>query len=796
MKKFFIFICMMSIISGVYAQVAVKLKIVDEKDAPVVGAIACVISRDKNVMFNSAVSDTAGVVKFEEVDFVKSFVKVMAIGYKDYDIQKGGPAIIKVVLPELNVQLDNVVVKAASLVSQKSDRLIFRINDENITKGNTSLELLKFTPMIEMNANDKLTMLGKNGVVLYINNRKANVSDNALESFLKSFPADNISNIEIITNPGVQFRTESNVGIINIITKKRDTDGVNGELNLGDQQRKSVNSPSGGLDLNFQKNKLQMALNLYVDDNKGSKDKDIYNYLYLNSNQHQRQESEGRFNDKMAGGRMALDYHVSKGHTIGMVLNNTYERINQPKINLISYNAINSAITDSTIQTNNEETQTDKNYSVNLNYRGSLSDKSSLSIDLDYIIDVRKQKVNTDNFHIENGTAQPSYLIDRQNSKDVLNNYVSKIEYRYTIDKNSNFSLGTEEYYNHSNANYYYGVFKNNDYVSDATRSNQYVYKESYLSGYASWYKRWHPKFISTAGFRIEYDHSEGLQKTTSEKTKQDFFNVIPNVSLQYEINNDNSISYNLSSHVSRPGFYNMNPFRYYLTPNTYKAYNSDLKPSEIYTNEINYSLKRHYIFSLSNTYIKDCTNNFLIPVDDQYTKYMKINYGNLKSWGLSFSYNNTLFEKRVHVNASLSGKYRQNRGNAESIIVDVTGWDYSVYGNLNIQLSKRYNWNFQTDISYWSKTHLAQENASDYYRLSLQLRKSFGNEISANMGVRNLLYKNSNSYKLSNNYEYYLTQDHNLRYFYIGLSIPFGNVKVKGASRRSSSSVKGRLKE
>ena len=123
----------------------------------------------------------------------------------------------------------------------------------------------------------------------------------------------------------------------------------------------------------------------------------------------------------------------------------------------------------------------------------------------------------------------------------------------------------------------------------------------------------------------------------------------MPNVSLQYEINNDNSVSYNLSSYVSRPGFYNMNPFRFYLTPNTYKAYNPHQKPVELYSNDISYTLKRHYIFTLSNLYIKDCTNNFLIPVDDQYTKYINLNYGTCKSWNLSFAYNNTLFDKRLH---------------------------------------------------------------------------------------------------------------------------------------------------
>lgn len=45
-----------------------------------------------------------------------------------------------------------------------------------------------------------------------------------------------------------------------------------------------------------------------------------------------------------------------------------------------------------------------------------------------------------------------------------------------------------------------------------------------------------------------------------------------------------------LSMGISRPDFYNLNPFRYYTTPTTYYSGNPDLKPSTTTNMEVNYT--------------------------------------------------------------------------------------------------------------------------------------------------------------------------------------------------------------
>ena len=92
----------------------------------------------------------------------------------------------------------------------------------------------------------------------------------------------------------------------------------------------------------------------------------------------------------------------------------------------------------------------------------------------------------------------------------------------------------------------------------------------------------------------------------------------------------------------------------------------------------------------------------------------------------------------------------------------------------------------------------LAQENVSDQFNFNIGFKKNFANKMSLNFGVKNLLYKLPTRDKTNDNFAYHTNTDHDYRQAYVGLTIPFGNMKAKGASNRnaSSSQVSSRLKE
>jgi hypothetical protein len=773
------------------------MQIADEKNEPIAGAIVSVLNVANNSLVNSAVTDSTGYAEMIGVSFDKEMLKIFAFGYKDYDV-KAMPVedILKVTLSPLNVELGEVIVKASSIVTQKSDRIVFNIANENLTKGNNSYNLIKFTPFIVVDQSDKLSIIGKSGVLLYINGRKTNLPEASIQSYLKSLPAEKIDNIEVITNPGATFRTDGNVGIINLVLKKNEADGLNGTLSLNDSQRKT-NSQDGSIYLNYQKNKLNVSANVYGDNTRINSN-EVDDYYYIASNGHQRLIRDEIVRYKELSGSVRADYNLSDRQVLGLVLNGSYVDYGGSTVDRTSFGQRNAIQIDSMLYSDNLTKTPTQNYSANLNYRLKINEKGDLSVDVDYLRNMREQYMQTNFARIEAGAQLPPHDRFEQTSEDDMNSYSGKIEYKHTFNNTTNLTAGIETYASAFEADFFYGNWQNNAYVNDPQKTNTFSYNEAYRAGYISFSRVWTPKFNSRIAARLESVDSKGIQQVTSEEIKRNYVDLLPTVSLQYQFNPANRLSFNFSSSASRPGYYSLNPFRFYLTPSTYKEYNPNLKPSKLYINSLNYSLRGKYIFNLSYMYIADCTNNFLIPVDDQYTKYINANYGSNRSFGLSFVWNESFWGNRISINSSLSGEYRKNKGAVESILVDASGFNYVFSFVGNILLSQRYNWNLRSNLSYISPMELAHESVKASYRFSLGLAKNFTNGIALNLGVDNLFFNNMKRSKINDNYEYYLISEPDFRRIYMSVSIPFGNMKAKGASGRSSSSstVKNRLKE
>jgi len=91
----------------------------------------------------------------------------------------------------------------------------------------------------------------------------------------------------------------------------------------------------------------------------------------------------------------------------------------------------------------------------------------------------------------------------------------------------------------------------------------------------------------------------------------------------------------------------------------------------------------------------------------------------------------------------------------------------------------------------------LAQEDVANSYSLSIRTRRVFRNNIALELGISNLLYNNAQKRsKVTDDYEFYIASYSDRRYVSLGISVPFGNMKARGASSRSGSSarMRGRL--
>jgi hypothetical protein len=801
MKRQVLIYCLVQIFAvTVFAQTQYRGIVIDDNDLPILEALIIHLD-NKGYIVGSLQVDTTGTFVVHNMDFQNGRILVTALGYESKEIRQSENTIAnKIVLHRLSMELDDVVVTAnSSSITQRSDRLVFNINNENLTRGNNTFELLRMAPLVQIN-NDIISIVGRGSVSLYINGRRTNLSQDALRSYLQSLPAESIASIEVITNPGARFSTSGNQGVINLILKRNEAEGLRGTARVETVQTQKTNSQNGSVHLDYQREKFNITGSAYID-NSNSYFENTTRYYFHNVNKNDVGKNEINNTFLFAGGNVRVDYHLSERQTIGALFDISHSnRKNNSETNTTFYNAIGSQVIDSIFDSHNQGLNPATRLLANLNYRARFFETgSTFTIDIDYLRNNRDETVFNEFYRRATDILPEHKSIFSQRSIAILDNYSARAEYNHVFNNKHSLASGIEVYRTISNSDFTHAFLVENQYILDPSRSNSFDYNETFFSCYLSYNWKLNDKISGRAELKAERAIAEGIQRVTDERVERRDFDLLPNLSILYEINPDNRLSYNLLSFAGRPLFSSLNTFRFYLNPNTYREYNPDLKTINAYIQDVTYTLKRQYIFRLSYSHFINPTNNFLIPVDDQYTKLINANFKSLQFFDFGFSWNSSFFDNRLSMNTSTNGRYGISKGTVETIIIDNRGFSYDFSLSSNYALSRENNWYLTFSGFYRSKIKFAQENIGNRFSTSLGVRKVFANDMSLNFGIRNLF---TNHYdireKATPEYKYYIRNRYYSTRAHISLSVPFGNQKTKGAQgrRTSSSGTSERLNE
>ncbi len=113
--------------------------------------------------------------------------------------------------------------------AQKIDRRIYRVKDNAHAAQSDTLQLLRGLPAVVVTPDDQLLLLGSAGVTVLVDERRV---QGDIIQYLRTLHGSDIERIEIITNPSAQFAAQGSGGIINIVLRRKRTDGVSGSATL------------------------------------------------------------------------------------------------------------------------------------------------------------------------------------------------------------------------------------------------------------------------------------------------------------------------------------------------------------------------------------------------------------------------------------------------------------------------------------------------------------------------------------------------------------------------------------
>lgn len=646
MFKFFLIIIFTFSSIKAHSQFIINGYITDQNKKPL---SLVIVSLQKNgVKVSSEITDSLGSYKFNNLTQGSYTIRIKSMSFQDtvLNLILNQDTIVNVQLRSTQI-LQEVVVRAQKpIFQQEIDRFRFNVGQTDMAYGSNIWDILEKTPLVRAAEDGSLSISGTSGAVVYINNRRKILSGNALKSYLSSLPSENLDAIEVITTPSSRYEAEGGAGIINIVTLKNKEEGLIGNMSLSTRQT-LVNSQAGSLYLNERSNKWNLYTSIYMGNrsrNPNTNRNIINSEGSVNDINQRIISSINKYSELYPGGNFGLDYQYNKNHVVGLLLDFSNTNRNE------SRNALSEDFyfnTDSLTQTFNKDRVTSETYSLNLNYQGKLDSLGKiLTIDYDVVKYLSTNNSNSNNVYLNILTGEPinDVRIFRTSSPQKINNQSVKTDFDFPLlNKKGVFSIGGKTSFSEiSNIFTFENLVGGTDYIVDASQSNQFKYDENINSLYSNFNYKINPTWSYQVGLRLENTNAKGWLNNNLVVSRV-YLNLFPTAFLKLTTKNKKSFVLAVTSRITRPGYWDLNPFRTFTTSKAYFTGNPLLQPIKYYREELSHTLNNKWgTLTLQLSASQTLNEIYALPytIGDTIVN-KKTNYGNRYGNSITASYNN-----------------------------------------------------------------------------------------------------------------------------------------------------------
>lgn len=234
--------CLFALYSADCLGQTIKGRIVDDRNAAIEGASCVAMNPADSTMTGVAITDSEG--RFEvKGTGAATVLHVSALGFEPAFRLVNADETVEISLKRQAQELEEVVVKGErpQLTLNNNGALQYdaaSIRQQRIVTN--AHELLKELPLITSNDGNSLDLTGAPlGHTIFINGKKPQLSGSQLTDYLKTLPADEVKDVEIIYNAPPKWRV--NGAVINIELRRKLDYSYSGQIQ-GDYHNVSINS--------------------------------------------------------------------------------------------------------------------------------------------------------------------------------------------------------------------------------------------------------------------------------------------------------------------------------------------------------------------------------------------------------------------------------------------------------------------------------------------------------------------------------------------------------------------------
>ena len=465
-------------------------------------------------------------------------------------------------LDTLYIKENATMLKGVEIVAQKPlvkmevDKMSYNVAEDEDSKSNTVLDMLRKVPMVTVDGQDNITVNGSSSFKVYVDGMP-NVMFSANPSMVfKSMPATAVKSIEVMTNPGAKYDAEGAAGVLNIVMNKQNPQAAQSLNGYNGTLRATAGNKQLGASafINGQQGKLSYSANVMTSYNRPGNTNTEMEQIQDNG-MSQLLTSENNVKTPFTMGSLSLGYQIDPMSTLNLTaqVNSMTMKSSGTSLTTMGGNSFGS---DFSYKSTTDTKMSRTSFNGSIDYQRFFNQEHTQSLALTYQLSY--SPATTEMHNDFNTTSDYIDLTNRySDNHDKTTNHTFQLDYTMPLGTGQTLSLGGKlQLHDATSDSKYY--LKD---IYDPNTSSEYEYKNSILAGYGEYAGNF-GKLGAKAGLRYEYTWQDvKYHLGNGEDFKKDYGSLVPTASLQYNLGVGSNLGLTYNMRISRPGISYLNPY-------------------------------------------------------------------------------------------------------------------------------------------------------------------------------------------------------------------------------------------
>ncbi len=739
------------------------------------------------------ITDEKGQFLFEDPALGKYHVQVSFVGYETkksraFSVTPGK----RTDLGEIRIEINVLLLEEVEVVGQRSilnlgiDRKVYNVEEDILSQTNSVTEILQNLPSVTVDVNGQVNLRGTSNISFLINGRPSALLRSGGSAALQQIPASTIERVEVITNPSARYRPDGAGGIINIVLKDANREGINGTVqgNVGNLDRYTAN-----LSLNYGLEDANFFVTYGIRD--ATTPQDIFDRRIERDGAGNTLNSFSSRSDVSFG---ELSHIVTAGSDFPLGENGVLEITGE----YFYLNNDNNSLTEWSTEELEEDVPLSRNFTIDRNYNGF---EQEYDIGVAYEHEFGNEdhalaiEANFGGYDEKEDNVYFERYLSPQTGQFQSRNLIKKggpvtefvVDYGRPIGEESELEIGYLAEFVRDDIDIL-GENLFSDWIADPGKTYRFKFDQNMHAGYIV-FGHAIEAFSFSAGLRAEWTDikSDLSSTTTNEIIKNPYNNFFPSLSLAYEFDDFEELQLSYSKRINRADPDEHNPFPEYDDPRTRDAGNPRLLPEQIHSVELAYRKQTSaftFMPALYYRYKFDAFTELREIQQDSILHTTFINFSNETLAGLELVFRGNVSDN-INLNFSSNFYYNELDGSNLGLAKHQSQISWDAKLGANLRLSKT---TFaQLNAHYLSSRLTPQGKFRPLALLNLGLRQDIFNRNASLVFTVSDLFASLEFENIIDNPNLFWNTNYgrNNQIFYLGVSYHFGQSYVSKRKRK-----------